>query len=180
MKYRGYKDKRSYHNAKIHAMAHIVYSEGAKECLSNAVKTIVSDRPFKEKILQPSKSNEGWSISSLTDREAEELYNDLLAVCKRVKANMKQTKQILDYKDGMMTDRQRRKLIRITRYKFRWGAEVTFSKIVEYCPELTKKLTTWQIKQTKLFPLFNLITNEQADKIIKRLEKIEERNKDNE
>jgi hypothetical protein len=76
-----------------------------------------------------------------------------------------------------MSDEQRKLIIKLTKYKFNWSAEVTFSKITEICPELAKRMTPWQIKNTKLLPLFNLMNKKQADKIIKRICKIDERNK---
>ena len=75
-----------------------------------------------------------------------------------------------------MSDAQRKKIIRICRYKFNWSIEVTFSKLIEFIPELRKRLTQWEIDNYKMVALYGKITKSQALKIIKILEKIEKNN----
>ncbi len=172
--YRGFKTERAFYNAKLHGLAAVIYGDNtAGEFLKDHVYKIISKR-----------SNRGdislfqiYSVTDLTDKEAKTLYYDLLSVCQNIKANAKVTNAILGIQGNQMSDEQRKLIIKLTKYKFKWSAEVTFSKITEICPELAKRMTPWQIKNTKLLPLFNLMNKKQADKLIKRLEKIEERNK---
>lgn len=175
--YKGFITERAFYNSKIHALAIIIAGlPASEEFLRNEVWKVANKRkqPFGlfAGVEVPVKR-----VSELTDLEARQLYYDLLTTCRKVKANVKTTNAILGLQGNQMSDEQRKKLIKITKYNFKWSAEVTFSKIVEICPELGKRLTPWQIKNTKLLPLFNLMNKKQADKIIKRLEKIEERNK---
>ncbi|MBV6480235.1 MAG: hypothetical protein HGGPFJEG_03088 [Ignavibacteria bacterium] len=172
--FKGYKSERAYYNAKIHGMACIIYSEGADDFLRESITQIINRRPAS--LLFENKNSDG-GVSSLTDQEAKSFFNELLAVTKRVKANMETTGALLGVKTNQMTDVQRKKIIKLTRYIFKWSIDVSFSKITEYCPDLLKRLTTWQIKNTKIQPLFNLISRTQADHIIKILEQIEKRNK---
>lgn len=182
--YRGYKSKRAYLNAKIHALSHKIYEDtGAEEHLAELIGDIIAKRPQSSVDLfneTPGGNVSGkCGVSLLTDSEARSLYYELVSTLKKLKANTKATNAILGIKTSAMTDEQRRKIIKITRYVFGWSIEVTFSKILEFCPELAKRLTPWQIKQTKIVPLYNLLNARQANSIIKRLEKIEKRNKEN-
>ncbi len=171
--YRGFKTERAFYNAKLHGLAVVIYGDAtAGEFLKDHVYKIMSKRsaPGTISLFQI------YSVTDLTDEEARDLYYELLLTCRKIKANAKATNAILGIQGNQMSDEQRRLIIKLTKYKFKWSAEVTFSKITEICPELVKRLTPWQIKKTKLLPLFNLMNKKQADKIIKRLEKIEERN----
>lgn len=169
--YKGYQSERAFYNAKLHGLAVVIVGEQyASDYLTNEVSNTICKRPFTtEQFPEP-------RVTNLTDQEAKNLYFELLNTCRKVKANQKETNKLLNVSTSVMSDQQRSKLIRIMKWKFHWSAEVSFSKIVEICPELTKRLTPWQIKNTKLLPLFAQITMKQADRIIKRLEKIEERN----
>ncbi len=165
--YKDYQSERAFYNAKIHGLAHLLYGEDAGSCLKSAVRQIIeTDGGDVMSGVDPVSS-----VTALTDTQAKELYYYFLNSYKKLKAS--QPKGI-----EMMTDDQRRKIIKITKYKFRWPLEVTFSKILEFVPELSKRLTPWQIKQTKILPLFNQIKRLQADQIIKRLEKIEKKSKE--
>lgn len=171
--YKGFSTERAFYNAKIHALAIIIAGpQNSRELVRSEVEKI-----FRRRCSDPMLFAE--SVTELKDPEARQLYFDFLKICQKVKANIKTTNAILGIQGDNMTDDQRKKLIRITKYKFKWSAEVTFSKIVEICPELVKRLTPWQIKKTKLLPLFNLMNIKQAGKIIKRFEKIERRNIEN-
>jgi len=175
--YRGYKSKRAYLNAKIHGLSHKIYEDSAEEHLAELIGDIIAKRPKSSVDLF---NETPCGVSLLTESEARSLYFELVDSLKRLKANTKATNSLLGIKTSAMTDEQRRKIIKITRYVFGWSIEVTFSKIIEFCPELAKRLTPWQIKQTKIVPLYNLLSVKQANSIIKRLEKIERRNKANE
>jgi len=75
-----------------------------------------------------------------------------------------------------MTLPQRKAIIKITKYEFNWAPEATFSFILKVIPGCREKLTNYELKNSKLNILFNLLTSKQADTIIKRLIKIKERN----
>ena len=176
--YKGYKSERAFYNAKIHGLAILIAGpQNSHDLIKGELRKIIDKRISPPNMFDKPGTE---SVTDLRDQEARQLYYDLLNTCQKVKANIKTTNSILGLPGSGMTDRQRKKLIRITKYKFNWSAEVTFSKFIEICPKLAKRLTPWQIKNTKLLPLFNLMSNGQADKIIKRLEKIEERNKESE
>lgn len=71
---------------------------------------------------------------------------------------------------------QRKAIIKITKYEFNWAPGATFSFILKVIPGCREKLTNYELKNSKLNILFNLLTSKQADTIIKRLIKIKERN----
>lgn len=177
-KFKGFKDKGSFYRAKIYAMANIITGNDAQEFVKNLVDEIKSKREIG--IFDSDSDTEG--VKSLTDIELSKLYDKLLKIVKDVKQNQKKVNSLLgtEKSDLMMTDAQRRKIIRITKYKFNWSIEVVFSKILEFCPELRKKLTEWEIKNYRLPSLYGRIKNKDADKIIRRLEKIEKKNLQNE
>lgn len=176
--HKGYKSERAFYNAKLHGLAVVIYGEStAGEFLKDHVYKIINKRSASGSIPL---FHTSFSVTDLTDKEARQLYFELLTSCKKVKANSKVTDIILGIKGSEMSDAQRKRIIKLTKYNFNWAIEVTFSKILEFCPDLVKRLTPWQIQNTKIQPLFNLLTKKQADKIIKRLEKIERRNQENE
>jgi hypothetical protein len=77
----------------------------------------------------------------------------------------------------MMTPRQKAAILKIAKYIFKWAAPATFSFILETFPKYREKLSPWEIKNSKLRKLYTLLTCEDADLIIKKLDKIQERNK---
>lgn len=74
------------------------------------------------------------------------------------------------------TNGQIRAIIRITKYKLNWSKEATLGYILETCPEKRKRLTPFEIQNAKLGRLFFLLSKKEADKIIKRLDKIQLKN----
>lgn len=186
--YKGYKSERAFYNAKIHALACTINAETADLILKDNITKIILSRPFKQAGLftdfrapGTDRSDSGsWRVTNLTDGEARGLYFQLLKDCKNVKANMKTSNMILGIQGSEMNDAQRKRIIKLAKYNFGWTVEVTFSKILEFCPELAKRLTPWQIQNTKIQPLYNLMSKIQANRVIKRLEKIERRNHENE
>lgn len=71
---------------------------------------------------------------------------------------------------------QRKAIIKITKYDFNWAPEATFSFILKVIPQRRKQLSNYELKNSKLNILYNLLTHKDADMIIKRLIKIKERN----
>lgn len=184
--YKGYKSERAFYNAKIHALACTINAETADIILKDNITKIIGSRPqaglFTDfRAPETDRSNSGsWRVTNLTDGEARGLYYQLLKDCKNVKANLKASNMILGIQGIEMSDSQRKRIIKLAKYNFGWTVEVTFSKILEFCPELAKRLTPWQIQNTKIQPLYSLMSKVQANRVIKRLEKIERRNKENE
>jgi hypothetical protein len=76
-----------------------------------------------------------------------------------------------------MTLPQRNKIIAITKYNFKWSPEAAFSFIAEMFPDYRKRLSLWEIENSKINKLYALLNKKDADKIIKRLEQVEKRNK---
>ena len=186
MSYKGFKSERAFYNAKCHALTVlIVGEEHAEDCLHNEVERVINNRfnaikspsppdlpAFTEKVV--TKCGQ-VSIKDLTDDEARRMYFMLLKSVKGVKENEKAVNRILKNSNDMSED-QRRKIIRLTKYKFNWKVGTTFAKILEYVPRLRKRLTPFDIQNTKILALFSQLKKNEADKVIKRLEKIEMQN----
>ena len=79
------------------------------------------------------------------------------------------------YRGDRMTLRQRNSIIKITQYKLNWSIEATFSFIVGNIPALRTKLSSWEIKHSKMRRLYTLMSSGDADLIIRKLDKIQER-----
>lgn len=180
--YKGFKTERAFYNCKLHGLAHIIAGAGADDFLKEEVNKLMNRRASQPATMFDD-STYGLAVTSgvrdLTDEEARALYIALVKVAQNVTANIKAAREITGAPGNGMSDDQRKCIIKISKYQFHWSAEVTFSKILEICPELAKRLTPWQIQNTKLGVLYNLLNTAQADKIIKRLIKIEKRNKEN-
>ena len=133
------------------------------------------------------------SCKELTDQQAQQLLEKLEQLDNELsrgveylkgKANINAQNTSTDSWTGRnpernlnpMTMAQRNTIIKITRYTFNWSPEATFSFIVENCPLLRDRLSSWEIKHSKLVKLYRLMTNAHADFIIKKLDKIQERN----
>lgn len=78
--------------------------------------------------------------------------------------------------DNDMTQGQRKAIIKLTKYDFKWSPEATFSYILGIVPDKRKRLSPWEIQNSKLQRLFGLLTKMDADRVIKRLDKIKKRN----
>ena len=78
--------------------------------------------------------------------------------------------------DGDMTQGQRKAIIKLTKYEFNWSPEATFSYILGIVPERRKRMSPWEIQNSKLQRLFGLLSKKDADRIIKRLDKMKKRN----
>ena len=113
----------------------------------------------------------------LTDAEANYLYNEMIRTLVKVQKNVSEAKTIVGEKDNsVMSVSQRKAIIKITKYEFSWSPEATFSFLLSVLPEKRKRLSSWEIQNSKLLKLFTLISPKDADKIIKRLDKIKKRN----
>lgn len=171
--YRGYKTYRHFLNAKLHALAvQIVGESESKDYLRVNVEKIYAGKN-QHCIINLDHDSSGVRI--LTDTEAANLYKQLISICKIVKDNVK-TSKVLIGADDSMTLKQRKAIIKIAKYGFKWSAEATFSFILSVVPARRKRLSGWEIKNSKLIKLYGILSSKDADKIIKRLEKIEKRN----
>lgn len=177
--YKGYDDKRKFLNSKLHGLS--VKICGSREVLEQEIYHILSNRalqPGANDSISKASTN-SISVTMLSDAEADTLYNKLLSTFRNVRANMKATEKLLgNAESNLMSLEQRKKIIRILKYKFNWPLEVSFSKILEICPELAKRMTPWHIQNNKIIVLYSLMTKKQADKVIRRLERIEHRNEE--
>jgi hypothetical protein len=171
--YKGYYSYRGYLNAKLHAVS--IKICGDTTVLNDEIVKIVESR--KEKLADAPEIIE-VSTKSLTDKEAANLYHKLLSTLNSVSKNVTKAKDIIG-SDDSMTVGQRKAMIKITKYDFHWSPEATFSFILQVLPAKRKRLSSWEIQNSKLLKLYTLISRKEADKIIKRLDKIIKRNKEN-
>lgn len=170
--YKGYKTYRHYLNAKLNALAvEIIGQEDAKEFLRGEVLKYLSPRSEPYKI-------EGSGVKMLTDEQASRLFRSLIITCTGVKNKLKAAGQLTG-SDQRMTLGQRKAIIRICKYEFRWSPEAAFSFILGIFPDKRKRISPWEIQHSKLGKLFTLISKKDADKIIKRLDMIKKRNLQN-
>lgn len=153
--YRGYKTYRHYLNAKLHALSTVICGDDT-----------VIDEELARRGLK--------SVTELSPADAKLLHTQLTEVARKVSNNVNELKSIIGA--GRITDRQRAAIIKIARYKFNWSQEATFSYILESLPGYRKKLSSWEIENSKLNKLYSILTAKDADKIIKRLDMIQKRN----
>lgn len=168
--YKGYKDIRSFYNAKIHALA--INIAGAE-----------NERVLIQTECEQSGFGNFDGVSKLTDSQAESLYKRLTQVIRSLRENMNEAKKVRtvqfqpspDSSSPSMTLSQRRTIIKLTRYVFEWTIEYTFSKIIETVPALRQKLTGWELNNSRIGRLYSVMSKADADKVIKRLSKIEKK-----
>ena len=153
--YRGYKTYRHFLNYSLHALSVVICGD---------------DTVIDEELSQQGLS----SVKELSDKEARLLYRQLSEVAKRTAKHTSVIETAIGL--GKMTDRQRKAIIKISKYNFNWSNEATFSFIAEMFPDYRKRMSLWEVENSKLNKLFGLLTMKDADKIIKRLLSIEKRN----
>lgn len=169
-RYKNFKDIRSFHNAKIHALA--INIAGAE-----------NERVLIQTECEQSGFGNFDGVSKLTDAQAESLYKRLSQVSRSLRENMNEVKKVRavpnqplpDDSNPSMTIGQRRTIIKLTRYVFKWTVEYSFSKIIETVPALRQKLTGWELNNSRIGRLYSIMTKSDADKVIKRLTKIEKK-----
>lgn len=166
--YKGFQSYRHYLNSKLHALSLRIC--GSREVLDQEICNILGSR--QEAGHAPVDT---VSTTMLTEEEAGELYQRLCKVASKVSANIKASRKIIG-NDDAMTDGQRKALIKLTKYQLSWSAEATFSYILGIVPDKRKRLSPWEIQNSKLQRLFGLLTKKDADRVIKRLDKIKKRN----
>ena len=175
--YRGFKSRRHFINSKLHGLS--VKICGDRTVLDESIYRIIKNRPTDAALsLDTIESTGQVSTTMLTDQEAAYLYNEMIRTLAKVQKNVSAAKTIVGFKDkSVMSVGQRKAIIKITKYEFNWSPEATFSFILTVVPEKRKRLTSWEIQNSKLLKLYTLISYKDADKIIKKLDQIIKRNK---
>lgn len=176
MTYRGFQSYRHYINSKLHGLS--IRICGSREVLDTEIYRILNSRslrPAAQDSLSKTAGASSVSTTMLSDHEAQDLYNRLCKVAAKVSANIKGAKKIIG-DDDAMTDGQRKAIIRLSRYNFSWTPEATFSFILGVVPEKRKRMSPWEIQNSKLQRLFGLMSKKDADRVIKRLDRIKKRN----
>ena len=166
--YKRFKSYRHFLNSRLHAYSYMIC--GDNSILHNEVWNIIISRKNELPLINSQKPD---SVTNLTDDEAKILYQTLRTITQKVYKNMYQINQIIG---GKMTQKQKNCIIKICKYKFNWTTEATFSYILETLPHKRKRLTPFEIQKCKLGRLYDIMGREDADKVIKRLDKIKERN----
>jgi hypothetical protein len=157
--YRGFQTYRHFLNAKLHALSAIICGDDG--------------------ILDDNLEARGKkSVTELDLKEAEELYGLFARIAQGSMETVDEWKSAIG--QGKMTEKQRAMIIKICRYKFHWPVQATFSFIAEMFPAYRKRLSLWEIENSKLAKLYAMLSAEDADRIIKRLLQIEKRNAEKE
>jgi hypothetical protein len=156
--YRGFKTYRHYLNYKLHALSAIICGD---DC--------VIDEELAARGLS--------SVKELSNPEAKELVNKFTAIAKKVSSNVNELKTAIG--EGKMTERQRAAIIKVAKYILHWSNESLFSYILDTYPAYRNRLSQWEVRNSKLNKLFGLLSSKDADKIIKRLDQIKNRDTEN-
>ena len=153
--YRGFKTYRHWLNYSLHALSAVICGD---------------DKVLDEMLEQ----NYYKSVLDLPLDVARQWHKQLKEVARQVAPKHNKLKEAVGL--GKMSDGQRKLIIKLTRYKFNWSDEATFSFIADLFPDHRKRLTLWEVENSKLDKLMRLLTTKDADKLIKRLLQIEKRN----
>ena len=153
--YRNYKSYRHFLNAKLHALSVVI--SGDDTVLEAELGLMGKD-----------------SVKDLTDAEAKQLYKDFIEVAKKNSANLDKVKAIIG--QNRSTQAQNKAIIKICRYNLGWKDESICGYILETIPELRKKMLEYEIKKHKVYRFLNALNVKQADRVIKRLDRIQRRN----
>ncbi|MBK9333869.1 MAG: hypothetical protein IPM96_16040 [Ignavibacteria bacterium] len=106
------------------------------------------------------------SVTLLTIDEAKNIYDKLLRTLKELKS---------EDKSKVMSVGQRKAIIKITKYDFEWSPEATFSFILGVLPDRRNRMSVWEVQNSKLQKLYMIMSKADADKVIKRLDKIKKK-----
>lgn len=116
------------------------------------------------------------SVKELSDKDARELVKQLRIVASKISDRVSS-------KDASGKDKATKKQIamiyRIMKYKYNWSDGAMLSYLLKTLPEYRAKLSQWELKNNKVSRLINyVLTAKDADKLIKRLLKMEEKNEE--
>jgi len=118
------------------------------------------------------KDNE-YSTDNLSDDEAYRFMLDLKKEAERVSVNLNRAKTV---SGNLLSDGQKRAILKLSLYTFKWSKGATMSYIFTMFPEYRKKMNSYEIQNNLLNKLLSFLTRYDADKIIKRLDMLKERN----
>jgi hypothetical protein len=116
----------------------------------------------------------GHSLSALDDEQANLIFGKIRSLFFGQKRFVKKVGITNTYE--YCSDKQRKAIIRITKYKLRWSPEATFSYILDTFPHKRKRLNSFEIQSSKLSKLFSILSKDDASKLIKRLDKLQLKN----
>ncbi len=153
--YHGFKTYRHFLNCKLHALSAVICGD---DTLLDENLTLAGVK----------------SVTELELNDARKLYYAFTKLAKESSGRTNEMKAAIGL--GMMTHNQRAMIIKISRYNWNWTDEAIFSFIAEMFPDYRKRLSLWEIENSKLNKLFGLLSAKDADKIIKRFLQIEKRN----
>lgn len=154
--YRGFKTYRHWLNYSLHALSAVICGD------DTVIDEMLEQNYYK-------------SVKDLPNNTAESWYKQLKEVAKQTAPKHQKLKEAIGL--GNMSDGQRKLIIKLTKYEFNWKPEATFSYIAEMFPDYRKRLSLWEIENSKVNKLMALLTTKDADKVIKRLLQLQKRNK---
>lgn len=153
--HRGFKTYRHWLNYSLHALSAVICGD---------------DKVIDEMLEQ----NHYKSVCDLPLDVARSWYKQLKEVAKQVAPKHDKLKETIGL--GKMSDGQRKLIIKLTKYTFNWSDEAAFSYLAEMFPDYRKRLSLWEIENSKINKLMALLTTKDADKVIKRLLQLQKRN----
>lgn len=160
MSYKGYTDIRAFLNAKLHALS--IRICGDRTVLDQEIDQVLLSRTVPVVPLpQP-------SVKLLTFDEARTIYRKLFEALNKMQYEIE--------RDNLMTIGQRKAIIKVTKYEFNWSPQATFSFILSVIPDKRKRMSSWEIENSKLNKLYMIMSKSDADKVIKRLDQTKKRN----
>ena len=154
--YRNFRTYRHFLNAKLHALSTVI-------CGDDTV--LDSELEFRNK----------KSVTELTEKEAKDLYKEFLALAKKCVINTDKLKEITG--DKRSTPNQHMAIIKIARWNLKWKDESICGYILDTFPDLRKKMLEYEIANAKVYRFLYALDIKMADKIIKRLDSIQKRNR---
>ena len=170
--YKNFKSYRHYLNAKLHGMS--VTLSGDNTLLESLIWESFQKREPEQLplvLIEAASDGHDWkpSATDLTDDEAKQIYKFMLGLLQGQQQYVKST-GIAGHSE-MLTDKQRRAIISLSKYRLGMSQEAAFSYVLETFPEKRKRLTSWEIENCKLTKLYSLMTRREASTLIKRLDK---------
>lgn len=157
--FRGFKSYRHFLNSKLHALSCVICGD--------------------DTLLDENLSLAGVkSVKDLDLQDARKLYFTFSELAKEASGKTNEIKSAIGL--GAITNNQRAMIIKLTRYKWNWTPEATFSFILGILPEKRTKLSKWEIENSRMAKLYSILSAKEADKIIKHLLQIEKRNENDE
>lgn len=153
--YKGYKSYRHYLNAKLHALSYLISGD----------ESVIESELFIRGLN---------SVKQLSDKDASIIYRTLKEIAKNLGKGENELKTTTG--DKRASENQKRAILKLARHTFNWSDEAICSYIFDMYPDKRKKMNEWEIKKADVYKLLNILTTKEANKVIKRLDKIKERN----